>query len=129
MKETFTYKEIQEAQNAAIQLGQIRVNQKTAYRLARIIDKLKIVGKDIGKQELELYKKYGKEKTPGKGDWTVPDAEFESFMPVLNEFMDNTVEVEFMPIACNMFAELPAAAIVGMGKFMIEEELITTLSK
>ena len=125
MKETFTYREIQEALPAAQGLGQLNVPQKTAYRLSRIIEKLKSAGKDIGKAQLELYKQYGHEKTPGKGDWNIPEDKIAEFIPVMDKLMDeNTIEIEYNPVACNMFTALPAASIVAMGKFMIETELI-----
>lgn len=125
MKESFTYRQIGEANQAAVQLGMMRVGQKTAYKLARIIEKTKSIGKDINKGQLEFYKKYGHEKTQGKNDWTIPEDKQVEFMKEFDEFMDGTtVEIEFMPVACNMFEELPANCILGMGNFMIEEEKI-----
>ena len=125
MKETFTYREIQDALPAAQQLGALNAPQKTAYRLARLIEKLKSAGKEIGKAQLELYKKHGAEKTPGKGDWNIPDDKLATFIPVMDKLMDdNKIEIDFMPIACNMFTAMPASVIVAMGKLMVEKETI-----
>lgn len=130
MKETFTYREIQEALPAAQGLGQLNAPQKTAYRLARIIEKLKSAGKEVGKAQLELYKKYGHEKTPGKGDWNIADDKLVEFIPVMDKLMDeSTVEIEYMPVACNMFTAMPASTIVAMGRLMIEQELIIEPTK
>jgi hypothetical protein len=127
MKESFTYREIQEALPAAQQLGALNAPQKTAYRLARIIEKLKIAGKEIGKAQLELYKIYGHEKTPGKGDWNIPEDKLMEFIPVMDSLMDmHTIEIDFMPVACNMFTAMSASNIVAMGRFMVEEEIIIT---
>ena len=42
-------------------------------------------------------------------------------------FMEKTIEIEYMgPIAVNMFPQLPANAIIGMGRLMCEEEKILT---
>lgn len=126
MQDTFTYQEIEEAINGAIVLGQMAVGQKTAYRLARIMTKLRSIKIGIEKEKIELYKEWGTE-TPGKkGEFKIPDDKMDEFQKAFKEFMETTIEVEYMPIACNMFAQLPAAAIVGMGKFMIEEEKIIT---
>lgn len=126
MQDTFTYREIEEAINGAIVLGQMPVGQKTAYRLARIMTKLRSVKMDIEKSKVELYKQWGTESPGKKGEFKIADDKMEEFNKIFVEFMEQTIEVEYMPIACNMFAQLPAAAIVGMGKFMIEEEKIIT---
>lgn len=126
MQDTFTYREIEEAINGAIVLGQMPVQQKTAYRLAKIMNRLRSIKISIEKEKVELYQIHGSE-TPGKkGEFKIPDDKMEEFNKSFFEFMERTVEVEYQPIACNMFQNLPAAAIVGMGKFMIEEEKILT---
>lgn len=128
MKETFTYDEIMKANQAAMQLSIIKVPQKTAYRLSKLLYKLSSLTKDIDKERLALYKKFGTEKNPGQGDYTVGAEQQVKFMEALDLVMGQTLEVEFLPIACNMFTELPAQCIFGMGKFMIEEEKIVMLN-
>lgn len=124
MQGTFTYREILEANNAAMMLGQMRVGQKTAYRLAKIMNKLRLLSQDIEKEKIEMYKNYGSENPGKKGEFKIPDDKMDEFNKIFEEFLKTNVEVEYHPVACNMFQELPAAAIVGMGNFMIEEEKI-----
>ena len=125
MIEKFSYREIQEANQAIGQLGQITVNQKTAYRLSRIMEKVRSAGRQVGKEQLEIYKQLGYKNPAAQGGWAVKPENMEAFIKAMDDLMDNrTVEIEYMPIACDMFAQLPAEAIVGMGRFMIETTVI-----
>jgi hypothetical protein len=124
MTESFTYQEILEAQNAAMQLGMISVPQKTAYRLSRIIDRLRTCTNIITKEKMDLYKKYGTETKEGSGEYKIPDEKLTEFKSIWEMFLEQKMDIDFMPVAINMFQQLPAAAIVGMGRFMIEEEKI-----
>jgi hypothetical protein len=124
MKDSFTYQEILEAQNAAMQLGMISVPQKTAYRLSRIMDRLRTSTNIITREKMDLYKKYGTETKPGSGEYKIPDEKLTEFKGIWETFLEQKMDIEYMPIAVNMFQQLPAAAICGMGRFMIEEEKI-----
>ena len=125
MKDTFTYREINEANQAIAQLGQITVNQKTAYRLSRIMDKVRSAGRQVGKEQLEIYKQLGYKNPAAQGGWAVKPENMEAFIKAMDELMDtHTVDIEYTPIACDMFAQLPAEAILGMGRFMIETTVI-----
>ena len=128
MKETFTYKEILEAVQASNHLTMMPAPPKTAYRLAKLVNKLRSLSKDIDKNRFELYKIWGHEKTPGKGDYAVPEDKMPDFLKELDTFLGGSIEIEFHPIVCNQFEKLPAEAIIGMGKFMVEQELIDTSS-
>ena len=125
MKEKFTYREINDANQAIGQLGQITVGQKTAYRLSRIMEKVRSAGRQVGKDQLEIYKQLGYRNPAAQGGWAVKPENMEAFIKAMDDLMDNkTIEIEYMPVACNMFAQLPAEAILGMGKLMVEEEKI-----
>jgi hypothetical protein len=127
MQAIMSYAQILEAYQGAAQLGMIQVQQKTAYRLSRIIDRLQSAVKTINKEKLALYKEHGEETKAGSGEYKIPDAKMEDFKnKVWEPFLEKTLEIEFMPVACNMFPSLPAAAIVAMGPMMIEEETIVT---
>lgn len=126
MQDTFTYQEIMEAYGAAQQLSMIAIPQKTAYRLSRLLDRLTTCFKQITKEKIELVKKYGVEEKPGSGGYKIPDEKKAEFEKIWETFCEQTMDIEYMPIACNMFPSLPAACILGMGKFMIEEEKILT---
>ena len=130
MKDTFTYREINEANQAIAQLGQITVNQKTAYRLSRIMEKVRSAGRQVGKEQLEIYKQLGYKNLAAQGGWAVKPENMEAFIAAMDLLMDGkTVEIEYMPIACDMFAQLPADAIIGMGRFMTETSLIIEPTK
>ena len=125
MKDTFTYNEVLQAYNSCMQIGMNNVPQKTAYRLSRIMDRLQAASKIIHKEKMDLYKKYGTETQAGKGEYKIPDDKMKDFEKIWETFLEQTMEIEYPgPIACNCFPALPAAAILGMGKFMVEEEKI-----
>ncbi|CAM5998858.1 unnamed protein product [Sphagnum balticum] len=49
----------------------------------------------------------------------------EEFIKAMDDLMENsTIEIEYMPVACDMFPQLSASAILGMGKFMTESNMI-----
>lgn len=125
MIHSFTKKEILEASQAINHLTMQNVPQKTAYRLAKLAQKIRSLAKDIDKDRLKLYKVWGKEKTQGKGDFSVAEEKMPEFLTELDKMLGVTVEVDFHPVACNQFKEIQAEAILGMGAFMVEEELIT----
>jgi hypothetical protein len=126
MQDTFTYQEILEAQNAVMQLGMISVPTKTAYRLSRIMERLRVATNSITKEKMDLYKKYGTETKEGSGEFKIPDEKLTEFKGIWETFLEQKIDIEYMPIAVNMFPQLPAAAILGMGNFMVEEEKIFT---
>ncbi len=110
-----TLKEIRDAQQGLTQLSQINMPSKSAYRVARVIRKIKPEVEDIENKRIELAKKHG-----ATSKASVPEENVEAFGKEFDEFLTSEVEVDVQPITEELLdgLNLQPSALVNLEKFI-----------
>lgn len=72
---------------------------KMTYRIGKTFKKMESVVKDFNNARQKLFVKYGKEDEKNKGQMSIPPENVESFTKEIEDFTDQTVEIEVMPIS------------------------------
>ena len=97
-------KDVVQAYPALEQIGTLELPAKTAYRVGRMIDKIRGDAQQYEKQRVELVKKHGEQKS--NGDWELkkdPES-MQAFESELTALLEETeVVVDYDPIPLSLF--------------------------
>lgn len=131
-----TKREAVAATNALKQLGNMQIEDRTAYWLGRNLTNLGRIEKDVMKKRSEIIKRFGKED-PKTGKVQIPQiigaGEDEKLNPDLktaeeefNKILDEEIEVEIMKVNVSGFGKANVALMVAIN-FMVEEPQAATI--
>lgn len=116
-----TLREVVEAYPVLEKVGQEKLPPKAAWRVARLLAKLRSEHRDYSKVRLEAFKKYGESEDGGQ-TYTVPLEKHAALNEELEQVLAENVKIDYEPIPLELFGEshLAPADLVVLERFVKE---------